>query len=497
MALIAERERSNAAMPTSETTIGLIGNVYLAQRVSQLTAPRFLAVADVLRGCDVTVANLECAIPNSDDPPAFVAGTGWAGTYMAGRPEMIEDLRFLGVDAVGVANNHVGDFGEQGVLSTIDNLRHAGMPYAGIGATLREASQPMYLDTAAGLRVAFISVCDWGPRGALGLGFPWPTGYMPSDELPPFRSRPGVNLLRYEAVSFVSAEQLEQLRRMSTDLGWDREKVFRSHGFWRSHPLVGMITNLDVEVDADDVVYFLGRRFVAREEVGSETVACDEDLDRILTQVSEARRQADIVCVGLHDQSHGEDVHGYVSTLAHGAIDAGADVFFNNGGWLMGIELYKGKAIIHGVPSFYLQTEAVTHIPASAMARYRLPPYSTAADFLDTRERAKQVAFEAVGSGPAPVAVNGPAAFVCTFDDHARLAEIAIQPFEPLGGTVLRSDDDGATSRHRRGLPLMPAGDRGLPRRIVEHVAHLSQEFDTRVDLRAGIGIVTVPRAET
>jgi poly-gamma-glutamate capsule biosynthesis protein CapA/YwtB (metallophosphatase superfamily) len=450
---------------------------------------------NLLRRQDVTLANLECAIPDPDDPPAFVAGTGWAATYMAGTPAMLEDLKFMGIDGVGAANNHVGDFGASGILSTIRHLDEAEIPYSGIGASLRESSEPAYFDTSTGPRVAYVSVCDWGPRGAMGLGFPWPAGYMPSDEMRPFRSRPGINLLRYEAVSRVSREQLEQLRSISGTLKWDRDKVFRRHGYMRAHPLVGHTTNLEVEQDGDDVVYFLGRRFVAADEPGHDTTPCNEDLDRNIAQIREARRQADIVLVSLHDQSHGAGAHDYVTDFAHAAIDAGADVFFNNGGSLMGVEVYRGKAIIYGVPSFCLQTEGVKRLPGSMMERFGLPATAPAGELLDVRESWRQTAFASAGGSPSRMldAAGGSAIFVCEFDEASRLREVIVRPIQPLGGAgsyVRTGDNSPPLPRFRRGLPSMPAADSDLPTKVIQHVAVASEPFGTVVVPSGDIGTI-------
>jgi hypothetical protein len=102
------------------------------------------------------------------------------------------------------------------------------------------------VDSPTGLRVAFIVACDLGPRGSQGLKFPWPQGYFPSDDTAPFKSRPGVNLLRYSTVSHVGADEVRSLRQISDNLGWQQDKILRRNGGWRSHPLVGTTTNIGV-----------------------------------------------------------------------------------------------------------------------------------------------------------------------------------------------------------------------------------------------------------
>jgi hypothetical protein len=478
-------------MTNNDTTVALTGNTFIAQPIRHLQHERFHATVEYLRDVDVALTNLECALPDPDIPPQFVAGSGWGATYMAGRPGMLDDLKFMGIDAVCTANNHVSDFGDPGILATIRHLKAKQMPYTGIGASLTEATQAGFVDAPTGLRIAFIVACDWGPRGSQGLNFPWPVGYMPSDDAPPFKPRPGVNLLRYDSVSHVSAEQLAALRQMSHDLGWEQDKIYRKHGFWRSHPLVNASTNLGVEQDTEDEFWFLGRKFVASDRPGHRTVACQEDLDRLFRHIGEARRQADVVLVGLHDQSHGEEVHDYIRDFSHGAIDAGADVFFNNGGSHNGIEVYAGKPIIHGVPNFFLQTEAVVNVPSSEMLRYGLPPDSTAADFIDKRAAGAQAAFEEGGPlGKMLQGAGGSAIHTCVFDRHAKLREIQIVPIEPYGGTIFKAEGD-AVPRFRRQLPLMPEKGSAVAERVLAHSVEVSRQFGTDVALRNGTAVVS------
>ena len=472
-----------------ETTVALTGNTFIAQSIRGIDNAGFHKTIEYLRNSDVALTNLECGIPDPDIPPAFVAGSGWGATYMVGTPSMVDDLTYMGIDAVCAANNHVSDFGDAGILSTVRYLRSKEMPFAGIGASLTEATQACYVDAKTGLRVAVIMACDWGPRGLQGLNFPWPAGYLASDDAPPFTPRPGVNLLRYESVSHVTKDELESLRSISANLGWEQDKIYRRNGYWRSHPLVGSSTNLDVEVDSDTEFWFLGRKFVVDGTHGHHTVPCQEDLDRLYKHIREARRQADIVCVGLHDQSHGEEVHDYISEFAHGAIDNGADIYFNNGGSHMGVEIYKGKAILYGLPSLFLQTEAVRNVPSSEMIRYGLPSDATASDFLDKRAACARKAFEEAGSiGRMMAGAGGSAIHTCVFDDSAELQEIRIQPLEPLGGTIY---DDGATvPRYRRQLPMLAGPDDAVTTRVLEHSIDVSKPFGTTVEVKDGVGLI-------
>lgn len=464
-----------------ETHLAFTGNSYIEHRVSvHRNKDGFRKLIELLKNSDLSFANLECAIQDGEDFPAFGAGMGWAGTYMGAPPMMLDELKFMGISAVYAANNHVADFAEAGILTTIKYLKQASMPYAGIGASLTEASQPTYLETE-NARVALICAADWGPRQLMELPFPWPAGYMPSDELPPYKSRPGVNLLRYDAAIHIDGEAFDQIRRISDKLDWGRGKKVRFRGAARTEPLIGS-TLKGWEKDTDTEFFFGGRKFVLGNDFRTSTFPYQEDLDRIYKHVAEARRHADIVIVALHDQSHGVAVHDYLRIFAHGAIDAGADIYVNHGGLQRGIEIYKGKAILYGQPPLYLQNNEVTQLPSSMKLRLGLKMDSTAGELLEDREQNRNRAAAAGGQIHAFRGM-GSAIHTAVFGDKAELKEIRIRPIEEY---VI----DG--KRPRLSVPRLaePGSDRFNA--VLERARERSQTFGTQIEVRDGMGIVRV-----
>jgi poly-gamma-glutamate capsule biosynthesis protein CapA/YwtB (metallophosphatase superfamily) len=460
------------------TRIALAGNVFLQHRVSGYRMPRFLELVEFLRGADVTFANLEGTILDGDEWPALVAGMGWSATYLGGAPQMVDELRFLGIDALWTANNHSVDFGDRGVLGTAHNLQRAGMPFAGTGASLIEASRPAYVDTSDGRRVATVSAVDWGPRGVMDLPYPWPFGVMPSDERPPFRHRPGVNLLRYEAVTTVRRSTLDALREASAELGWDAAKAKRRAGGERDQPLVGP-RMIGYEEDGADGLFFMGRRFEAGSKLGTRIVHYDEDIRRIERAVADAHRAADLVVFALHDQSMlGQSAE--MQVFARRVIDAGADLYVNTIGLHGGIEIYRGRAILYGQPSLWLQNEHVTHVPSSAMALLNLPEDASAADYLDSREAAFTAteAAQPKWNAPGVRAAHGSAVHVATFDADGRLAEVRVHPLEMV-----------PRPRPRSGMPLMPEPGSPVIDEVLDLAIQKSEQLGTRLEVDQGLGV--------
>ncbi len=81
--------------------------------------------------------------------------SGKAYTFRA-NPDRVQILKQLGVDIVGLANNHVYDYGEAALLDTFTTLEEAHIPYVGAGRNLTQAMSPVYLK-ADGKTIAYVA----------------------------------------------------------------------------------------------------------------------------------------------------------------------------------------------------------------------------------------------------------------------------------------------------------------------------------------------------
>jgi poly-gamma-glutamate synthesis protein (capsule biosynthesis protein) len=143
-------------------TLALAGDTMLGRGVAdRLVAgahpEQFVAsdVADLLRSADLTLVNLECCISDR--------GTPWPAPgkpfFFRAPPRAVDVLRWLGIDAVTVANNHALDFGVDALLDTGRYLEGAGIAMVGAGIDVEAARRPFVLE-AGGLRVGIIGVTD-------------------------------------------------------------------------------------------------------------------------------------------------------------------------------------------------------------------------------------------------------------------------------------------------------------------------------------------------
>ncbi len=100
-----------------------------------------------------TVVNLEAPLVARPAPVVK------AGPHLALPVAAVGELRALGIDAVGLANNHLGDHGADGVRSTLEACAGAGLAAAGAGEDAAAALRPATL-TVAGARVALLALAE-------------------------------------------------------------------------------------------------------------------------------------------------------------------------------------------------------------------------------------------------------------------------------------------------------------------------------------------------
>jgi len=108
----------------------------------------FSEVKPLFAGADLVVVNLEC--------PFTARGAPIPKNFnFRARPSSVSVLVDAGIRAVTLANNHLMDYGPDGVVDTIAVLDAAGIAHFGAGRTLAEARKPAIVEVG-GLKVAFL-----------------------------------------------------------------------------------------------------------------------------------------------------------------------------------------------------------------------------------------------------------------------------------------------------------------------------------------------------
>lgn len=112
--------------------------------------------ASILKDADYRIGNLECPIATTGQPLDNKIYSFRAN------PRVLPILqgRF---DAVALANNHSGDYGQEAFAETMEYLERAGIRHFGGGRNLAEAHKPLWIEQK-GLRLALLSYNEFKPR---------------------------------------------------------------------------------------------------------------------------------------------------------------------------------------------------------------------------------------------------------------------------------------------------------------------------------------------
>lgn len=107
----------------------------------------------IMRKMDLMWINNEFVYSDRGEP---LEGKAWT---FKGSPANVKYLNDLGIDIVGLANNHVFDYGEEAFMDTLETLEGANIPYVGAGRNLAAATGPVYLKTN-GFTIAYVNACS-------------------------------------------------------------------------------------------------------------------------------------------------------------------------------------------------------------------------------------------------------------------------------------------------------------------------------------------------
>src|SRR5579884_481365 len=142
--------------------IGLLGDVMLGrmvgealreQRPETLWDPELRALAGSL---DLVVCNLECCISERGRPTALIQGKPF---FFRAPPAAVDALRAMNIGAVGLANNHALDVGQEALEDTLRLLGDVGIATAGAGLG-RDAARRAAVVPVGNVRVGLMAVTD-------------------------------------------------------------------------------------------------------------------------------------------------------------------------------------------------------------------------------------------------------------------------------------------------------------------------------------------------
>lgn len=147
--------------------MAFVGDVLLGSTVDRIMQQNgydypYRKVKSYLTDADITIANLETPITDRGEPEEkdFVYRSS---------PNVLPDFKDSGIDVVTLANNHILDYGAEGLFDTMEYLEQWGIQYTGAGRNVEEAYRPAVVE-ANGIKVAFLGLSRKVPDGSWKAG---------------------------------------------------------------------------------------------------------------------------------------------------------------------------------------------------------------------------------------------------------------------------------------------------------------------------------------
>lgn len=429
----------------SKTTFIAAGDAFITRRLPEGGYPGFAALQQVIKAHDVRFLNLESTFHNCEGYPAAESG----GTWAMSDPRVLDDMKAYGFNLFNTANNHTGDYGVGGILATIKHLKARDMVFAGSGKNLGEASKPCYLETK-NARVALIA-CNAGNRKAHNAG----------DQTRNLPGRPGLNPVGIKEVYHLDQNHFDMVERISavSTVNREAEKSIRN-GYGVPFP--------------QDELPLGSARFKLDDHCWVENVPAEKDTLRIEAEIRDAKLQADVVLVSIHnhyiDSYDNTKAPAFLETFAHRCIDAGANVIIGHGPHeLQGIEVYQGGLILYSIGNFIFQTETVEFQPWDAYHNRGMDIIGTKVGaYMSDRSKNDTVGYNV--QWPIWNAVM-PA---WTMED-GKITQVQLHPIE------LGMDK----SRGQKGVPVLNRSETTL-----NYLQQLSSPYDTVIRIADGVGYI-------
>jgi len=427
------------------------GDALITRRMPLYDDPAFMEMVALIRACDVAFTNTEVTLSRFRGWPVVESG----GMALSVDPRCAHDLRQLGFNCTAFANNHTLNYGEEGVLHTLEALRDADIVCAGAGANLGEARLPAYLETIN------------GRLGLIGCASSFAKGQRAGNQTALLPGRAGLNPLRFKATIMVDEGAMAAIKRIAEATGLETQRQF---GEWM---------NFYPPTTKEGEYSFLNQTYAVTDgAMGVATEPHEQDLAEIARWTAEAKRQAGFAMVSIHAHEQGGErwlPADFLPTFAHAVIDAGADIVVGHGPHLLrGLEFYKGKPIFYSLGNFIFEHETLERMAADDYDTLKRDPTWTPGQVLHDLHRNLEQSFPA--------------------DDRYWESVLPICEFE--------SDQVRAITLYPLTLGFQrPVWERGIPRlasgeqadATLRRFADLSAPFGSDIAIADGVGHVRIP----
>jgi len=427
------------------------GDALITRRMPLYDDPAFMGMVALIRACDVAFTNTEVTLSRFRGWPVVESG----GMALSVDPRCAHDLRQLGFNCTAFANNHTLNYGEEGVLRTLDALRDADIVCAGAGANLGEARLPAYLETIN------------GRLGLVGCASSFAKGQRAGDQTALLPGRAGLNPLRFKATIMVDADAMAAIKRIAEATGLEQQRQF---GEWM---------NFYPPTTKEGEYSFLNQTYAVTDgAMGVATEPNEQDLAEIARWTAEAKRQAGFAMVSIHAHEQGGErwlPADFLPTFAHAMIDAGADIVVGHGPHLLrGLEFYKGKPIFYSLGNFIFEHETLERMAADDYDTLKRDPTWTPGQVLHDLHRNLEQSF------PADDRYWESVLPICEFEGD-QVRAITLYPLT-LGFQ---------RPVWERGIPRLASGEQADA--TLRRFADLSAPFGADIAIADGVGHVCIP----
>ena len=116
----------------------------------------FTHVAAALREADLRFAQCEKLY---SDKKNYQVHSGAAKLEALKKPETAAAFKSVPFDVLSLASNHIGDWGPEAVIGTVETFQKLGIPTIGAGANIADARKPVILEKN-GLKIGFLGYCS-------------------------------------------------------------------------------------------------------------------------------------------------------------------------------------------------------------------------------------------------------------------------------------------------------------------------------------------------
>jgi len=150
-------------------TIGFAGDVMLGRLVNEVITQKGCIwpwgdLLPMLHSTDLNIINLETTLTTATQkaPKAF---------NFKADPDKVQSLSQARIDVVNLANNHIKDFGDKGLMQTISVLDNAKIKHVGAGSNSQEAMRPVII-TKNDIKIGILGATDNEPDWQAGANKP-------------------------------------------------------------------------------------------------------------------------------------------------------------------------------------------------------------------------------------------------------------------------------------------------------------------------------------